>query len=434
MHKFLFLSLLLFPFLAFSQNTNRISYEKAIEIALQNNFDIQLAKNTASQSALQNSYGAAGFLPKIDLNGSASMANNATRQEFSSGLVVDQNAVSSNSISAGAYLSWTIFDGMKMFATKEKLNLLEQQGELSFKIEIENTIEKVTLAYYQIVKQEQLIKGIQTSMMVTETRIKIAKLKSDVGSGSNVELLQAKLDLNAQKSNLISQKNLLNEYTHNLHLLLKSESNTGLKVDSSFTFEASKSMDEIKQKIEASNTSLLLARQNKSISSQSIREIRAQNLPKLGINSNYVFGRNENAAGFSLLNQNLGYNLGLSLSWNLFNGFVTKNQLKVAKIAYMSSLLQIEKASATLYSAGSIAYMDWLGNKEIVDLEEENIQLAKEHLNISLERMKLGLANYLEIKESENSFESALFRLVNARYNLKESETKLKKLCGAFLN
>ena len=190
----MFFILFLMPFSVFAQNGEIISYREMVELTLKNNFDLLVAKNNATISIMQNNYGNAGFLPKMDIVASGNIANNNTHQEFSSGTGVDKNNVHSNNLSTGAYLAWTIFDGFKMFATKERLNLLEQQGELNFKIQLENTIENVTLLYYQIVKQNQLIKGIQASMAVSDERIKVAETRIKVGSGSNVELLQAKLD------------------------------------------------------------------------------------------------------------------------------------------------------------------------------------------------------------------------------------------------
>ena len=210
MCKRILVLLLLFPLFSIAQINGKLSYEQAVELALKNNFDLQLAKISAEEAQIQNNYGAAGFLPKLDVNAAASKSSNNTLQEFSSGLSVDKKGVSSNNITAGAYLTWTIFDGMKMFATKQRLNLLEQQGELSFKIQLENTLEQVSNNYYLIVKQEQLIKGINALLAVSEERIKIAQKKAELGSGSDVELLQAKLDRNAQKSNLIAQQNLAN--------------------------------------------------------------------------------------------------------------------------------------------------------------------------------------------------------------------------------
>jgi outer membrane protein TolC len=320
-----------------------------------------------------------------------------------------------------------------MFATKERLNLLAQQGELGFKLQVENTIQEVTILYYQIVKQEQLIKGINAAMAVSEERITIADKKKALGSGSNVEVLQAKLDLNAQKSSLITQKYVLNEYKSNLLFLLKFDANKSFIVDSTFAFEGLQSMEEIKAQVDQMNTAIRFADKNVLIAQQNVKELQSQRFPSLGLTSNYLFSRSQNEAGFALFNQNLGLNTGFTFSWNLFNGLRTNNQVKIAKMYNLNAALAVERTKLNQLSAAQIAYTRWLGDKEILLLEEENIRLAEQSLHITTERLRLGLGNFLETKESQSSYEAAITRLVNARFNLKQSETILKKLTGAFV-
>ena len=105
----------------------------------------------------------------------------------------------------------------------------------------------------------------------------------------------------------------------------------------------------------------------------------------------------------------------------------------MARIQQHSNRLQVDRVLSSLYTESENAYMRWLNDQQTLKLEEENIQLAEQSLFIMLERMKLGLGNYLETKESQSSYEAAFTRLVNARFNLKESETKLRKLTGEFI-
>lgn len=433
LNRILLYILVFLPLALFAQNPTVLSYQQVVAMALESNYDIRIANNNAEIAKKQNTFGNAGFMPKLDIISNGNIATNNTNQNFSNGLEVNQDNVKSNTLNAGAYLSWTIFDGMKMFATKERLNLLAQQGELGFKMQIENTIEEVTLLYYQIVKQLQLIRGIDAAMAVSEERIKIADTKKALGSGSNVEVLQAKLDLNAQKSNLITQKYILNEYKNNLLVLIKSDVSTSFSVDTIFAFDGLKSMEEIKAQVDKMNTAIRYADKNVLIGIQNIKELQSQRFPTIGLTSNYLFGRSQNEAGFALLNQNLGFNTGFTFSWNLFNGLRTSNQIKVAKMQNLNASFEVERTRLNQFSAAHIAYTRWLGDKEIMLLEEENIKLAEQSLQITTERLRLGLGNFLETKESQSTYEAAITRLVNARYNLKQSETALKKLTGDFL-
>ncbi|MCC7029497.1 MAG: TolC family protein [Chitinophagaceae bacterium] len=433
MRKIIIMLLLWIPLASVAQISGVLTYEEAVALTLKNNFDILIAKNNAEIAAVENNLGYAGFLPKFDINSNGNFANNRTKQEFSSGQSVDKSGVISKNITAGGYLSYTLFDGFKMFATKERLSLLEQQGELNFKIQIENTLEQLTLYYYQIVKQEQLIKGIRAAMTVSEERIKVAQKKLQIGSGSNVELLQAKLDLNEQKSNLILQKSILKENKNNLTYLMQEKQNTAFSVDTNFAFESIESVEDIRLKIENNNRSVMFAKKNIEVTKQIIRELKSQSLPRVGVSSSYVFGRNSNTAGFALFTQNLGYSAGFNFSWNLFNGFIVRNQVQVAQIELQNNLLNVDRVKAVLYSESNSAYTRWLGDRETLQLEEENIKLAEQSLYIMLERMRIGLGNYLETKESQSSYEAAITRLVTARYNLKASETTLKKITGEFI-
>jgi outer membrane protein TolC len=433
MRNIVFIIFLFFTTALQAQPAAMLSYQQVVAMALESNYDIQIAQNNKRIATKQNTLGNAGFLPKMDIVSTGNLATNNTNQKFANGLEVNQGNVQSNALNAGAYLSWTIFDGMKMFATKERLNLLAQQGELGLKLQVENTIQEVTILYYQIVKQEQLIKGIDAAMAVSEERIKIADKKKALGSGSNVEVLQAKLDLNAQKSNLIAQKYVLNEYKSNLLLLLKLDANKSFIVDSTFAFEGLQSMEEIKAQVDQMNTAIRFADKNVLITQQNVKELQSQRFPSLGLTSNYLFSRSQNEAGFALFNQNLGLNTGFTFSWNLFNGLRTSNQIRIAKMQNLNASLEVERTRLNQFSAAQIAYTRWLGDKEILLLEEENIKLAAQSLQITTERLRLGLGNFLETKESQSSYEAAITRLVNARYNLKQSETILKKLTGAFV-
>jgi outer membrane protein len=422
------------PFMVQAQsNVLHMSYQDAVALALQQNYDILIARKNVLIADKQNTLGNAGFLPKIDLTATGSLSNNKTRQEFSSGLNVDQSGVKSNNINSGAYLTWTIFDGLKMFATKERLSLMAQQSQLGLRLQMENTIEAVSLQYYQIVKQEQLIKGIWASMEVSDARIQLAEKKLAIGSGSNVEVLQAKLDRNAQAADLILQTNLLKEYKNNLLLLCQREVGADFTVDTAFAFETLPALQEITQQTNNSNTSLLQVQKGSLIAQQSIKELRAQTLPRLGLTSNYLFTRSSNAAGFTLLNQNLGLNMGFSFSWNLFNGWTTHNQVQSARLQYSIAQMQIAQNKAQLMSRTQVAYIRWMGDQQILAMEEANIKLAEQSLNITKERLKLGLGNYLEAKESQSTYQAALTRLVNARYNVKQSEIALQKLRGGMI-
>jgi outer membrane protein len=408
----------------------KLTLQQAIEMALKNNYDINIVKNNAIIAANSNTLGNAGMLPKVDLQASTNLANNATKQEFSSGLTVDKSGVKSTNINAGVYLSWTLFDGMKMFATHKRLQEMETMGALSSKIQIENSVSQIIVNYYNVVRQQQLIKGLSENITISEERLKIAQKKLEIGSGSKLDVLQAKVDMNAQTSNLYRQKTNLSELKTNLNLLLARKGDVEFDVENDIPNEFKLKYDDLKSSIEKNNLELKVAQTNTAIISQTIRESKSQLYPKLNFNANYLFARSENQAGFALLNQNLGLNLGLTASWTIFNGLNTANQIKNARLQLDNANYEFNNTKALLDAQLYSMFKRYQDDAKILELEEENTKLAKEAVDIALERFKIGSSNSLELKEIQKSYDDALTRLSEARFNAKVSETQLMKLNG----
>lgn len=410
-----------------------MTLEQAVELCLKNNYDIIISKNSLTQVENNNTPGNAGMLPRVDLNASGSFATNATKQEFSSGLVVDKPGVQSKNISTGAYLTWTVFDGFKMFATREKLQDLQSMGELNVKIQIENTIVKVISAYYTIVIQKQLINGFKENIAVSEERLKIAQTKFEVGASPKGDVLQAKIDLNALKSGLMRQKTLLFSAKTDLNQLMIRPVDTDFDVSDSIPLMKKYLFEELKNSILTNNSEMLFAQKNIEVSKAAVNEGKAINYPKLNLNSNYIFSRSQNQAGFSLLNQNLGLNLGFTASWNVFNGFNNANIIKNLQLDLENSNYEYESLK-TLTQAGLVkAFQKYQDDNAILQLEEENKLLVKENLDVALERFRLGASTSLELKVAQQSFEDSINRLADARFNLKISETQLLKLSGGIM-
>lgn len=410
-----------------------LSIEQALDAGLKNNYAISIEKNNSRIAENSNSLGNAGMLPKVDLNASVSFANNATKQEFSSGLVVDKAGVNSNNITSGVYLTWTLFDGMKMFATKERLSEVEAMGLLAVKLQIEQTVSDIIVSYYSIVRQKQLVKGLSENISISTERLKIAKARSDIGSGSGLEVMQAQIDLNAQTSVMYRQKTILSQYKVELNRILARPSETEFEVQESIPVDFLLKYEELKNSIQSSNASFVTAQRSVALSQHVLKETRSQLYPRLNFNANYLFTRSQNQAGFALLNQNLGLNLGLTASWTIFNGMNANNQIKNARLLVENANTELTSTKLLLESQLLSAMKNYQDDQKILQLEEENQKIVIKAVQIALERFRIGSSNALELKEIQKSYEDALFRLAEARYNAKVTETTLMKLAGTLV-
>lgn len=425
------LLLIIFPLHIFSQE--KLSLSDAIQIALKSNLQISVAKNSSIISKQNNSYGNAGFLPTLSLNASGNRSSNNTKQEFSTGASVNRNGAASNFITSGIALNYTIFDGFGMFAEKERLKELEEKENFNLKEEIENIVVKTITNYFSIVKQIQLSKTTEEGIKIYEERIKIINNKIETGSGSKQELLQAKIDLNLQKSLLLKYENDLNKSKINLLLLLNQDLQKDYVIENDFFVDSTLQLNDLKSNILKENKKLLWTQKNVELAKTNIKSFNSYSLPIVNLTANYNFNQTKNEVGLILLNQNLGINTGINASWNLFNGFKNKTKISEAKINLLQSKLELEQTQNEIYNLFLTAYYSYQNNLKILKLESENLDLVKENILIALERYKLGLSGSFELMTAQKSLEEAQLRIITAKYDSKNSETEILKISGKIL-
>ena len=69
--------------------------------------------------------------------------------------------------------------------------------------------------------------------------------------------------------------------------------------------------------------------------------------------------------------------------------------------------------------------------QQLLAIEKENELLAKENIEIAIQRLRLGQANSLEVRQAQESYVYAYTRRISFEYNLKIAETRLKQLVSA---
>ena len=417
---------------AFTQN--KLTIEQAIAATLENNFDIQLLRNDSSSYALDKSYARAAFLPRVNATTGLVYNNNNQKQKFTDGTKRESNGIRSSNLSGSIQLNWTIFDGFKMFATRDKLTQFVQLGELNIKNQMINSVATVINNYYNIVRQKQQLKAIEEQMGINEERVKLAEKKISVGLGAKPELLQGKVDLNAQKAARLKQQTLIEQLKEQQNQLMNVALNTRYEVSDSIPFRHHLILGDLLNGFETTNPQLLLTKKNIDITKLTLKERKAERYPVVSFNSAYNYFKTDNKAVVNpftpLYSRNNGFNYGIGISIPILNGYNTKRQIQQTQldIDWLNIAYQNQKSKIDLGLTN--AFKDYELQKNTLALEEENILLAKENVTISLERLRLGISTYLELRETQKSLEQAYDRLIAARYNTKLAETELLKLKG----
>jgi len=422
---FLFLSVLL-P----AQEGGLLKPEDVIKLTIENNFDIQISKNNQQVAKNNNNAGAAGMLPQVSLTAAPSVSNNNINQKFSNGTEIERTGVNSSNVSAALGVTWYFFDGLKMFATKKKLSRDEELSNLQFRQTLENTLMEALTSYYQMISIQQLIRSLKVSLDIAEEQKKLAAERLKTGAGSNVEVLQTQVDHNNLQVEIIQQQNLLNEQKANLNSIFKRAPETNFSVPDTIIIQTIPEYEMAGQNLEKSNSSILIGTKNVEISELVLKEFRGNRYPRLGVIGNYALQRNQSQAGFSLLNQNLGYTLGFTASWTLLNNLATHTAIKNQLVHISSEKIKLDAARLTEKANLFKAYYNFKNNLAIMEIEKQSAGLANQNLIIAAERYKLGLSNFLEYRTVQQSYEETVYRLSQSAFTTRISELNYLKAQG----
>jgi len=411
-----------------------LTVEEAIATVLKNNYDIELLRNDSASYALDKSYAKAAFMPRINSTTGFVFNNNDQLQKFTDGTKRERNGIRSNNLVGTIQLNWTIFNGHKMVTTRAKLNEFVKLGDLAIKNQMISSVASLLVNYYNIVHQKQQLKAVEEQMSINEERVKLAEKKLSVGLGAKPELLQAKVDLNAQRSARLKQQTLIAQLKEQLNLTMNIPSTVGYEVYDSIVINNRILLQDLISGLENTSPTLLITKKNIDISQLVLKERQADRYPIVSFNSNYNYSKTDNQAVVNpftpLYSRNNGFNYGLGVTIPILNGLNTKRLIQQSQLDIAFLKISYQSQQATINTAIAKAYKEYTMQQQALLLEEDNILLAKENVFISLERYRLGVSTYLELRETQKSLEDAYTRLLAARYNTKLSEIELMRLNG----
>lgn len=413
-----------------SQTTPILTLEDAISKMLSNNFDIKIAKNELKIDEVNVTAGNAGMLPRV----TGTVLNNNTilnqTQTQASGNEIEIDGARNININYGVGIDWTIFDGFRMFARHNQLKELQNLGATELKIAILNRVSMVYQTYFTLVAQQHQLKAFDSIITVSEFRVKTAKNRFAIGKASKLEVLNAEVDLNTDLSAKIQlteqyklQKIALNE-------LITQPLDTDFEVISTFSVDQTLLLTDLIPLAEKQNPQLQLQFIQKKIQEYELKQVKANRLPTVSVQGGYNLVRSQSPFGFITESTGRNFTYGFSASLNIFDGFNQNRNEKVAKIQLENTQLQIERQSQMVQSQLTALYQTYLSNVSLFELEKKNENLAKQNLEITLEKFKIGSVAPIEFRTAQENYANAIIRLTNAELNCKQSEISLKELAG----
>lgn len=421
-----------FFFLSFSHAKAQeiVTLENAVKIALENNYEIKIASNNSLINKTNVAIGNAGMLPTL----TATVADNNrvqnSSQTLQSGVVNSLDNAKNNSLNYGVNLDWTVFDGFKMFARLDQLKELQKLGEAQLKQTILAKISAVTSTYFDLVQQQQQLKALDSTIVISNQRLALAQNRFGIGKASKLEVLNAQVDLNTDKVTLLRQKELYANTKILFNQILARDTTTEFQVIDTIQLDSNLLLPELTALAEKQNPQLVAQIISNKIAELQLKQVKANRYPSVKLNAGYNFADTQASLGFATATSARGFNYGFSAALNIFDGWAQNRNEKIAQLQIDNSKLAVEQQNLALQSQLATSFQTYLTNIELIDLEEKNEAIAKQNLAITLDKFKIGTITTLEFRTAQLNYVNAKVRNSNAQFQAKLSEIALKELAG----
>lgn len=422
---------LLLSFLTISQEV--ITLDQVLGIGLQNNYGINIARTNAEIARRNATPGNAGMLPAIDIQVGYTRGLSDVNMEVVTGAELIDADAGSDLFESGIGVTWTLFDGLSMFITYDKLNTLAEAGELNTRIRIENTMAELINAYYEIILQERVLTIYREQVKISRFRLELAQLRYETGSGSELEYMKANVELNADFSQQSDQQTRVKNSKIRLNDLLARDVLIDFVIKDSIRITTRLHYDSLRNIMKSTNRHVLLANNSLKISRLDVRNANAVRYPTLDLYAGYNYYLSNTEASFVNYNRYFGPQIGLTATFRLFDGLNLQRQYRNANSLLHTSELDLRRIENQMESFLAMVYNDYLNQLQMIDFENENLKLATRNLDIAKESYSVGTISSLQMREIQKNLLDAGLRLINAQYKAKLRETELYLLSGLMI-
>lgn len=422
-----------------------LSKEEAVNVALENNFGIKVAKNQVKIADNNKSILNSGYLPTLTNSTAANYNRDDSVIEFPGQLDengnpranVDLYKAEAQRFNSTLNANYTLFDGLGRLYNYKRLKEQYQLSELQARETIENTMLQLFSVYFEVARLSENENVLQKALEISSQRIKRAEYAFEYGQNTKLDILNAQVDVTNDSINLLNTRQQLANTKRDLNVVLSQNLNEKFKVDTLIRFIPKLQLEEYLAQSKLNNVALLQNEKNLAINAYDIKINKAGYLPTIGLNGAYGWNLNQSAASAFFPgtdNTTWNFGLGASLSWNLFDGGGTTVRVRNSKIAYENQELLQEQVELEVDRDIQNALAIYENRLSIFNIQEQNVLTNQNNFERSKEQFQLGRITSIEFRQAQINLLNAETNKNLAKYDAKLAELQLLQLTGQLLN
>lgn len=416
-----------------AQTQEMLSKSQALQMVMENNFDVLLSKEQVRIAETNTSLLNSGYLPTLTGNANVNFNRDKISAQFQNGRETELKGDSarSDSRSAGLALNYVLFNGFNRKYNMDRNRELLNRGQLSLRATLEGSILTLFNTYYLVAQSQQNVMNLEETLRISKERLIRTQYGYDYGRSSRLDVSNAQVDVNSDSIALLNAKQELANTKRNLNFILGRDANKDFVIDTTLLFSNIIDKEAFYNAMQSDNVQLLIGRSDINVNKATTRAAQSNYYPTVSLNAgyNYRLGNNSSAS-FLSQNSSTGFNYGATLAWNIFDGGFTKTNEQIAKINESISEVSLEQLETDLQVQFENAWGDYQNKLFVVGAQEQNLKTNQENFQRSVEQYKLGRINSVTFRTAQRNLLISEVGLTQAKFDAKRAELVLFQIAG----
>lgn len=446
MKRFLLIGLIFGPWLLSGQTDQSLSLQDCIKQALEHNQTLSLSKLQKESSISQAQASRAIILPSVDLSLSGNYAGAYTPETITG---IDSFVTSGGTIYypntqlTGNYgdLTWAdryslslsvsqnVYDGGRWWNTLKAASVSTDLAEVTLNQSRVNTVYVVKQAFYAYLGTARLMEVYTEILKSAQYQHNLALERFKVGAASLNDTLRTRVGVERARLQIINSNKDLSARAKELNLILARPYDTPVKLSEATWAQVSvPAFSEAWSAAQKQSPEIRQLERTKELSDYNLKIAKSDYLPSVGLSMGY--SNSANAPGDIVAKDNTSLSAGVRMSWNLFNGYRTKQNIQQRHIATRSADENLLYTVDQLKKDIAQTLLEMKDLQESLRISQIILDAAAQDYRLIQEQYRVGSASILDVIKITADYEDAKAGVIQAQYTLKLSEAKLDRLLG----
>lgn len=413
---------------------DKFPLEALINLALQENYQLQIIQNQQQMAENLNTPGNAGMLPVAGVAAERSWDIQSSESNFFTGETRSGDNAQSDRFNAMVEVDWTIFDGFSMFARRNRLELLAKLGELDTRYYIEETVADLARAYYLLIREQRLLEVYLQSLEVSAFRFDLEESKRNIGSGNALLYYQAMVDLNADSLRVVEQQmNIRDQQIQINRIINRAPHLPMLPRNEDIDMQGIAAVEELIEMAVNNATDLERTRLEEMLSEANLRVERGERYPRIDLFGNYSYSGQSSELGIIESSKSHGAHFGIRVRFNLYDGGRQNTRIKNVLLEQESSGIIAEDTRAVIESELTRLTDRYDAFVQQRQLLVNNLDAAGRSLEIAREQFQQGAINGYEFRQTQLSALQVEDQLMHLKYAMRVIEIDIYRISGVLM-